>query len=284
MTLKKVTILDLQKKKRAKQPITMLTAYDYSSALLVDQAAIDVVLVGDSLGMVMMGLTSTVPVTMEEMLHHCRAVARGAPHAFLVGDMPFLSYQADIAEGVRNAGRFLKEGQMEAVKLEGGREVVPAIRAIVAAGIPVMGHIGLTPQSMSKLGGYRVQGTDAPSAERLLDEAMALAEAGCFSIVLEAVPAPVAAVVSRRCPVPTIGIGAGADCDGQVLVYHDMLGLFDRFTPRFVKQYANLRGIIAQALEEYRSDVLAGRFPEQEHTYAISESELRAFLDIVGEE
>jgi 3-methyl-2-oxobutanoate hydroxymethyltransferase len=284
MTLKKVTILDLQKKKRAKQPITMLTAYDYSSALLVDQAAIDVVLVGDSLGMVMMGLTSTVPVTMEEMLHHCRAVARGAPHAFLVGDMPFLSYQADIAEGVRNAGRFLKEGQMEAVKLEGGREVVPAIRAIVAAGIPVMGHIGLTPQSMSKLGGYRVQGTDAPSAERLLDEAMALAEAGCFSIVLEAVPAPVAAVVSRRCPVPTIGIGAGAGCDGQVLVYHDMLGLFDRFTPRFVKQYANLRGIIAQALEEYRSDVLAGRFPEQEHTYAISESELRAFLDIVGEE
>jgi 3-methyl-2-oxobutanoate hydroxymethyltransferase len=284
MTLKKVTILDLQKKKRAKQPITMLTAYDYSSALLVDQAAIDVVLVGDSLGMVMMGLTSTVPVTMEEMLHHCRAVARGAPHAFLVGDMPFLSYQADIAEAVRNAGRFLKEGQMEAVKLEGGREVVAAIRAIVAAGIPVMGHIGLTPQSMSKLGGYRVQGTDAPSAERLLDEAMALAEAGCFSIVLEAVPAPVAAVVSRRCPVPTIGIGAGAGCDGQVLVYHDMLGLFDRFTPRFVKQYANLRGIIAQALEEYRSDVLAGRFPEQEHTYAISESELRAFLDIVGEE
>jgi 3-methyl-2-oxobutanoate hydroxymethyltransferase len=284
MTLKKVTILDLQKKKRAEQPITMLTAYDYSSALLVDQAAIDVVLVGDSLGMVMMGLTSTVPVTMEEMLHHCRAVARGAPHSFLVGDMPFLSYQADIAEAVRNAGRFLKEGQMEAVKLEGGREVVAAIRAIVAAGIPVMGHIGLTPQSMSKLGGYRVQGTDAQSAERLLDEALALAEAGCFSIVLEAMPAPVAAVVSRRCPVPTIGIGAGAGCDGQVLVYHDMLGLFDRFTPRFVKQYTNLRGIIAQALEEYRSDVLAGRFPEQEHTYAISESELRAFLDIVGEE
>jgi 3-methyl-2-oxobutanoate hydroxymethyltransferase len=284
MTSEKVTILDLQKKKQAQQPITMLTAYDYSSALLVDQAAIDVILVGDSLGMVMMGLTTTVPVTMEEMLHHCRAVARGARHAFLVGDMPFLSYQADTAEAVRNAGRFLKEGNMEAVKLEGGREVVAATRAIVDAGIPVMGHIGLTPQSVSKLGGYRVQGADAESAGRLLDDALALADAGCFSIVLEAVPAPVAAVVSRRCPVPTIGIGAGAGCDGQVLVYHDMLGLFDRFTPRFVKQYANLRGIIAQAMEEYRSDVLSGRFPGQEHTYAIPESELRAFLDAAGEE
>jgi 3-methyl-2-oxobutanoate hydroxymethyltransferase len=283
MPLEKVSILDLQKKKQTGQPITMLTAYDYSSALLVDQAAIDVILVGDSLGMVMMGLTTTVPVTMEEMLHHCRAVARGAPHAFLVGDMPFLSYQADIGEAVRNAGRFLKEGNMEAVKLEGGHEVVPAIRAITAAGIPVMGHIGLTPQSVSKLGGYRVQGTDAASAERLLDEAVALAEAGCFSVVLEAVPAAVAAVVSRRCPVPTIGIGAGAGCDGQVLVYHDMLGLFDRFVPRFVKQYANLRAIIAEALESYRSDVLAGRFPGENHTYTIPESELRTFLDSVGE-
>lgn len=284
MALEKVTILDLHKKKRAGQPITMLTAYDYSSALLVDEAAVDVILVGDSLGMVMMGLTTTVPVTMEEMLHHCRAVARGAPHAFLVGDMPFLSYQADAAEAVRNAGRFLKEGNMEAVKLEGGREVAATIRAIVAAGIPVMGHIGLTPQSVSKLGGYRVQGADAKSARRLLDDALALADAGCFSIVLEAVPAAVAAVISRRCSAPTIGIGAGAGCDGQVLVYHDMLGLFERFTPRFVKQYANLRAVIGQALEEYRSDVLAGRFPEQEHTYAIPESELQTFLEAVGEE
>jgi 3-methyl-2-oxobutanoate hydroxymethyltransferase len=283
MNRKKITILDLQKKKNAGQPLTMLTAYDYSSAQLVDAAEIDMILVGDSLAMVMLGLSSTVPVTMEEMLHHCRPVARGAPHTFLVGDMPFLSYQADVAEAVRNAGRFLKEGNMDAVKLEGGREMAATVKAISDAGIPVQGHIGLTPQSVSKLGGFKVQGNTAASAKRLLDDALALEEAGIFSLVLEAVPAPIAAAITGRLTIPTIGIGAGAGCSGQVLVYHDLLGLFDRFTPKFVKQYANLKQVIGEALTAYREDVLAGRFPAEEHTYRIDEGELDEFLASIGE-
>ncbi|RMG90406.1 MAG: 3-methyl-2-oxobutanoate hydroxymethyltransferase [Chloroflexi bacterium] len=277
MNRKKITIQYLQNKKEKKQPITMLTAYDYSSAMLVDRAEIDMILVGDSLGMVMMGLDSTVPVTMDEMIHHCKAVARGAQYAFMVGDMPFMSYQADIAEAVRNAGRFLKEAGMDAVKLEGGSEVTDTVKAIVRAGIPVMGHIGLTPQSISKLGGYRVQGKTAESALRLLQDALALEAAGCFSIVLEAVPAPVATEISRHLRIPTIGIGAGAGCDGQVLVYHDLLGLFDRLSPRFVKQYANLSKIITEALTAYRQDVETGQFPAEEHTYPIDENELATF-------
>jgi 3-methyl-2-oxobutanoate hydroxymethyltransferase len=280
---RKITILDLMAKKEKQQPITMLTAYDYSSALLVDRAGIDVILVGDSLGMVVMGLPTTVPVTMTEMLHHCRAVARGAGHAFLVGDMPFMSYQADTAEAIRNAGRFLQEAGMEAVKLEGGREIAPTIRAIVDAGIPVMGHIGLTPQSVTKLGGYKAQGTTARAAKRLLEDALVLAEAGCFALVLEAVPSPVATAISQKCPVPTIGIGAGSGCDGQVLVYHDLLGLFDAFTPRFVKQYANLTAVIEQAVTDFREDVLHGRFPTAEHTYAMPDIELQTFLNEIGE-
>ncbi len=256
----------------------MLTAYDYSSALLVDEAGIDIILVGDSLGMVMMGLESTVPVTMEAMLHHCQAVGRGAKRAFLVGDMPFLSYQVDIPDAVRNAGRFLKEAGMDSVKLEGGREMADTVRAIVNAGIPVMGHLGLTPQSVSKLGGYRVQGRTAAAAQNLLQDAVALEEAGCYAIVLEAVPAPVAEAVSQRLSVPTIGIGAGLGCDGQVLVYHDMLGLFDRFRPKFVKEYANLRQIILAGLTEFREDVLARRFPGDEHTYSMNDEELQRFL------
>lgn len=279
MTRRKITILDLQKRKAEKQPITMLTAYDYSSALLVDAAGIDVILVGDSLGMVVMGLESTVPVTMEEMLHHCRAAARGATYAFLVGDMPFMSYQADEREAVRNAGRFLKEAGMDAVKLEGGREAAELVRRIVAAGIPVMGHIGLTPQSISQLGGYKVQGKSAGAARRLFDDALILEQAGCFSLVLEAVPAPVAAAISRHLSIPTIGIGAGADCDGQVLVYHDLLGLFDRFTPRFVKQYARLNEVVQEALEAFRDEVVQGQFPAEEHTYPMDEAELERFLD-----
>lgn len=281
---KKITLLDLAAKKRAGRPITMLTAYDYSSALLVDQAGIDMILVGDSLAMVMLGLQSTVPITMEEMLHHCRAVARGAKSAFLVGDMPFMSYQADRSEAVRNAGRFLKEGAMESIKLEGGREITTTIEAIIKAGIPVMGHIGLTPQSVSKLGGYRVQGKEAAGAKALLDDALALEQAGCYSIVLEAVPAPVAAVISQRLSIPTIGIGAGAGCDGQVLVYHDLLGLFDRFQPKFVKQYADIGQQISQALADFTAEVLDGHFPADEHTYPIDEAEYQAFLGMIGQE
>jgi 3-methyl-2-oxobutanoate hydroxymethyltransferase len=260
----------------------MLTAYDYSSALLVDQAGIDVILVGDSLAMVMLGLESTVPITMEEMLHHCRAVSRGAKFAHLVGDMPFMSYQADTAEAVRNAGRFLKEGYMDSVKLEGGGEIVPMVEAIIGAGIPVMGHIGLTPQSISKLGGYRVQGKTAGDAVRLLEDAQALEEAGCYSIVLEAVPEPVARTISERVKIPTIGIGAGRGCDGQVLVYHDLLGLFERFRPKFVKQYANLGQISLQAINEFAADVEEGRFPTSEHTYPIDEDEYQKFLEKIG--
>jgi 3-methyl-2-oxobutanoate hydroxymethyltransferase len=275
---RKVTILTVQKKKESRKPITMLTAYDYSSALLVDEAGIDMILVGDSLAMVMLGMDSTVSLTMEEMLHHCRAVARGAKHSFLVGDMPFMSYQADTAEAVRNAGRFLKEGSMEAVKLEGGEEMIETIAAIVRAGIPVMGHIGLTPQSISKLGGYRVQGKTAADATRLLKDALALEQAGCFSIVLEAIPAAVAAVITEKLHIPAIGIGAGADCDGQVLVYHDLLGLFDRFTPSFVRRYADGRQVILQALIDFSEEVTDGRFPAEEHTYPIDENELQAFM------
>jgi 3-methyl-2-oxobutanoate hydroxymethyltransferase len=275
---KKVTILTIQKKKETKKPLTMLTAYDYSSALLVDEAGLDMILVGDSLAMVMLGHESTVSLTMDEMLHHCRAVARGANKAFLIGDMPFMSYQADRAEAVRNAGRFLKEGQMEAVKLEGGHHIADTIRAIVKAGIPVMGHIGLTPQSVAQLGGYRVQGRTAVDAQRLLDDALALEQAGCFSIVLEAVPAPVAAAITERLSIPTIGIGAGAGCDGQVLVYHDILGLFNRFRPKFVRQYGDVHQVILQALKAFTRDVADGRFPAEEHTYPMDEDELQAFM------
>lgn len=278
---KKTTTHYLQLKKQRGQPITMLTAYDYSSALLVDQGGIDVILVGDSLAMVMLGMDSTVPITMEEMLHHCRAVSRGAKFAQLVGDMPFMSYQADRSEAVRNAGRFLKEGYMDSVKLEGGGEIVPIIEAIISAGIPVMGHIGLTPQSISKLGGYRVQGKTAPDAFRLLEDAQALEEAGCYSIVLEAVPEPVARTISERIQIPTIGIGAGRGCDGQVLVYHDFLGLFDRFTPKFVKQYANLGQVTLQAIREFAADVEESRFPSSEYTYPIDEDEYQKFLEML---
>lgn len=279
---KKVTILDLQQAKTEKRPLTMITAYDYSSALLVDRAGVDIILVGDSLGMVMLGYDSTVQVTMNDMLHHCRAVARGAQHAFLIGDMPFMSYQAEPAAAVRNAGRFLQEAGMDAVKLEGGAEMAPQISAIVRAGIPVMGHIGLTPQSASMLGGYRVQGKTAAAAQRLLADALALEKSGCFSLVLEAVPALVATEISRRLRIPTIGIGAGAGCHGQVLVYHDMLGLFDRWQPKFVKQYANLGEVIVTAVAAYRAEVEAGAFPTNAHTYGMPETETHAFLNAIN--
>jgi 3-methyl-2-oxobutanoate hydroxymethyltransferase len=274
----KVSILDLQQKKSAGQRITMLTAYDYPGAKLVDEAGVDLILVGDSLAMTVLGYPNTVSVTMDEMLHHCKAVARGATRAFLIGDMPFMSYQIDVREAVRNAGRFLKEANMDAVKLEGGREVVETVQAITQAGIPVMGHLGLTPQTATKLGGYKVQAKTAVAAQRLLEDALALQEAGCFAIVLEAVPAPIGETVTRKLQIPTIGIGAGSGCDGQVLVFHDVLGLFDSFVPKFVKQYASLRQPIIEAFQSYISEVQTGVFPAKAHSYTMTEEELSLFL------
>ncbi len=277
-TLPKVTTLSLQQKKARHEPIVMLTAYDYPTALAVDSTGVvDAILVGDSLGMAVLGYETTLPVTMEDMLHHCKAVARGARSALLIGDMPFLSYQISVEEAVRNAGRFLQEGGMEAVKLEGGRERLEAVRAIVAAGIPVMGHLGLTPQSVHLFGGFRAQGRSAAAARRLLEDALLLEEAGCFSLVLESIPARLATLISQRLTIPVIGIGAGAGCDGQVLVLHDMLGFFERFTPRFVKKYADLSAEIRRAVTAYASEVQARQFPAQEHTIDMSDEEWEAF-------
>ncbi len=256
----------------------MLTAYDYPTALAMDQAGLDAILVGDSLGMVVLGYPNTLPVTMEEMLHHCRAVVRGAKSALLIGDMPFMSYQISAEDAVRNAGRFLQEGGMDAVKLEGGRERLEAVRAIVGAGIPVMGHLGLTPQSVHQLGGFRPQGRTAAAAKRLLEDAILLEEAGCFSLVLESVPARLAELVTRRLQIPTIGIGAGLGCDGQVLVTHDLLGLFDRFTPKFVKKYADFHAEMKRAFHEFITDIEAKSFPAQEHSIEMPEEEWESLL------
>ena len=275
---KKVTTRALREKKERGEPISMLTAYDYPTALAMDIAGVDSILVGDSLGMVVLGYENTLPVTMEEMLHHCRAVSRGAKTALLVGDMPFMSYQISVEEAVRNAGRFLQQGGMDAVKLEGGRERIEAIRSIVGAGIPVMGHLGLTPQSVHQLGGFRAQGKTATSAKRLLEDAIFLQDAGCFSLVLESVPARLGAFVSQKLQIPTIGIGAGPGCDGQVLVTHDLLGLFDRFTPRFVKKYADLHGEMERAFGEYLREVQNRTFPAHEHTVELPNDEWEAFM------
>jgi 3-methyl-2-oxobutanoate hydroxymethyltransferase len=283
MAGQKVTILDLQEKKERGQPITMLAAYDYPTARLVDQAGIDIILVGDSVGMVLLGYEHTVPVTMGEMLHYCRAVARGAKRALLVGDMPFLSYQIDAKEAIRNAGRFLKESDMDVVKIEGGREIASTAKAIVDAGIPVMGHIGLTPQTISKLGGYRVQGRDVATARALIDDALAQEDAGVFSLLLEAIPSPVAKLITERLSIPTIGIGSGPNCDGQSLVIHDLAGLIERSLPKFVKQYVNVLPTIQQALETYREEVIAGAFPGPEHSYGMSTEALEALLKELGE-
>lgn len=278
---KKVTTLALRRKKQSGEAITMLTAYDYPTALSIDQSGVDVILVGDSLGMVVLGYANTLPVTMEDMLHHCRAVARGARAALLVGDMPFMSYQVSSQEAVRNAGRFLQEAGMDAVKLEGGSERADVVRAIVSTGIPVMGHIGLTPQSVNQLGGFRPQGMNLEDARRLLQDAVLLQQAGCFSLVLESVPARLAELISRRLEIPTIGIGAGAGCDGQVLVTHDVLGLFDRFTPRFVKKYADLHFEMARAFAAFKADVEARSFPAQEHSVEMPDE---VWNDLVAED
>jgi 3-methyl-2-oxobutanoate hydroxymethyltransferase len=266
---KKRTIQDIIMMKQNGEKISMLTAYDVSFAGLLDSSGIDVILVGDSLGMVLLGYESTIPVTMEEMLHHCRAVKKGVNRAILVGDMPFMSYQVSASEAITNAGRFLKEAGCDAVKLEGGTEVCDTVKAIVRAGIPVMGHIGLTPQTASQLGGYKVQGKDAESARRLLESARALEAAGAFSMVLECIPAQLSQVISEAIAIPTIGIGAGRFCDGQVLVTHDMVGMFEKFVPTFVKKYANLAPQIKEAVAAYHKEVKAGDFPDEEQSFSM---------------
>lgn len=263
-----LTPKDIQLKKDTREKITMLTAYDYSMAAAIDRAGVDMVLVGDSLGMVVLGYDSTVPVTMEEMLHHCRAVSRAVKKALVVGDMPFMSYHISPEKAVENAGRFLKEAGCHAVKLEGGTIMAPVIRHIVNAGIPVMGHVGLTPQTATALGGYKVQGQDLDSAKQLVADAEAVEEAGAFAMVMECVPSALATEVAGRISIPVIGIGAGPGCDGQVLVTNDMLGMFDRFRPRFVREYAQLAPLIESAISNFISDVKDASFPSDEESFA----------------
>lgn len=277
----KLTIPDIRARK-GETPLTMLTAYDYPSALLVDGAGVDLILVGDSLAMVVLGHPDTVSVTMAEMLHHTRAVSRAARRSVVVGDLPFGAYNVSLAQAVENANRFMKEGRADCVKLEGGGQMVETAAAIVRSGTPVMGHLGLTPQTAGSLGGFKVQGRSVAAAEALLADARALEAAGCFALVLEAVPAPLAKMVTERISIPTIGIGAGVDCDGQVLVLHDMVGLFDRFVPRFVQQYAQVGAAITEAVTRYKDDVMERRFPEEKHSFSMKAEELAALEEALG--
>jgi 3-methyl-2-oxobutanoate hydroxymethyltransferase len=278
MEKQKLSIPALSDMKRQGRKIKMITAYDYPTAVLVDGSPMDMILVGDSLGMVVLGYESTVPVTMEEMIHHTKAVMRGARKTFVVADLPFMSYHVSVEDALRNSGRLVKEGGADAVKLEGGSAMADSVRAIVRAGIPVMGHLGLTPQTATMLGGLRLQAKDASAARTLVADAKALEEAGAFAIVLEAIPSQLAALVTREVSVPTIGIGAGVECDGQVLVLHDMVGLFQRFTPKFVKRYADLGGAMADALSAYCQEVDGGQFPAAEHTFNMKQAELDRLL------
>ncbi len=280
----KLPLTDLAGMKERRQPIVMVTAYDAPSGRLADAAGVDVVLVGDSAAMTVLGHDSTVPATMDEMLVLTRAVTRGAYRPLVVADMPFGSFQVSDESALENAIRFVKEAQADAVKLEGAGPSLSRARAIVGAGIPVMGHIGLTPQSATALGGFKAQGRTAEKARRLVDDALALEQAGCFSLVLEAVPAPVAARITELLSIPTLGIGAGAACDGQVLVWHDLLGLYDGHSPRFVKRYADLAGEIQRALAAYAADVRERRFPEEQHTYSMPGEELAAFEEALLEQ
>jgi 3-methyl-2-oxobutanoate hydroxymethyltransferase len=279
----KTTVLTFRDRHREGRPLALVTAYDFPTARVADEAGVDGILVGDSLAMVVLGHPNTLSVTMDEMLHHARAVSRGASKALLIGDLPFLSYQADEAEAVRNAGRFLAEAGMDAVKLEGGKAFVSTVRAIVRAGIPVQGHIGLTPQRANALGGFRVQGKTAPEAQALVDDARALEDAGCFSIVLEAVPDRLAAHITAQVSVPTIGIGAGPGTSGQILVMHDLCGLTVGHSPKFVKRYADLGGDLRRAIGAYRADVEARTFPAAEHSYAMADEEWAAFRGAADE-
>ena len=268
----KTTVNTFKKAKENKEKITMLTAYDYSTAKLVDEAGVESILVGDSLGMVVLGYEDTLSVTMEDMIHHAAAVARGAKNAMVIADMPFMSYQTSVYDAVVNAGRLIKEGRAQAVKLEGGLEVCEQIKAIVNASIPVCAHIGLTPQSINAFGGFQVQGKGEEAAKRLIEEAKAVEEAGAFAVVLECVPEKLATLISEKISIPTIGIGAGAGCDGQVLVYQDMLGLYSDFVPKFVKQFKNLGQEMKDGFATYVKEVKEGTFPAKEHTFKIEDS------------
>ena len=265
----KFTTASFREAKERGEKITMITGYDYSTARIEDEAGVDAILVGDSLGMVMLGYDDTLRVTMEDMIHHSAAVARGAERAFVVTDMPFMSYQTSVYDAVVNAGRLIKEGRASAVKLEGGVKIKEHIRAITDASIPVMGHIGMTPQSVNEFGGFKVQGKNIAAAHRLIEDAKAVEEAGAFAVVLECVPAELAAHITKMLTIPTIGIGAGADCDGQVLVYQDMLGIYSDFVPKFVKRFENVGELMKKGFEEYIDEVKNGSFPEVKHTYGI---------------
>ena len=268
----KKSVLTFRNAKQKNERLTLLTAYDYSTAKLIDASGIDSVLVGDSLGMVMLGYEDTLSVTMEDMIHHTKAVARGVKDALVVSDLPFMSYQTSVYDAVVNAGRLIKEGRAQAVKLEGGLEVCPQIKAIVEASIPVMAHLGLTPQSVNAFGGFKVQGKDEEAARSLIEQAKAVEAAGAFAVVLECIPAKLAELITKSISIPTIGIGAGNGCDGQVLVYQDMLGLYSDFTPKFVKRYAEIGPQMENAIEDYISEVKSGAFPAAEHTFALSDA------------
>jgi len=270
----RTTVIQVREMKEKGEKITMLTAYDYATARIIDRVGIPLILVGDSLGMVVLGYESTVPVTLEDMLHHARAVVRGTEQALVVGDMPFMTYHLSTEQALKNAARFIQEAGTQAVKLEGGVTVADKVKRLVECGIPVMGHIGLTPQSVHQLGGHRVQGRSPEAAVRLLEDALALEAAGAFAIVLESVPAPLAALITRKVKVPTIGIGAGPDCDGQVQVINDLLGLFTDFVPRHAKQYARLADAMTSAITQYYEEVKSGRFPTREHSFSMDESVL----------
>jgi 3-methyl-2-oxobutanoate hydroxymethyltransferase len=271
----KMSLPQLFEMKRQGRKITMVTAYDYPTGVLVDRAGMDIVLVGDSLGMTILGYSSTLPVTMEDMVKHTRGVTTGCKYAFVLGDMPYMSYQCSTSEAVANAGRLMAEGGCDGVKLEGGVTMAPAVAAITAAGVPVMGHLGLTPQSMSMLGGFKVQGKGAAGAKRLVEDARAIEEAGAFAILLECVPTKVAGLITRRTSVPVISIGAGPECDGQLLIFHDMFGLYPNFTPKFAKQYANVGEVIVSGLSQYCEEVRAGAFPEKQHCFSIPDDEFK---------
>ncbi len=278
---KKITIQDIKQAKKDNRKLTMVTAYDYPFGLMADEAGVDIVLVGDSLGMVVMGLDGTVEVTMEHMIHHIKAVVRGCKNALVVGDMPFMSYNTSIRDAIINSGRLMKEGGCDVIKLEGGVDFAPTVEAIVKAGIPVQGHIGLTPQTASALGGFKMQGKDAQAAKRIVDDARALEDAGVFSMILEAVPAPLGKIIAEAVSIPVIGIGAGSQVDGQVLVTHDMIGLFDKFIPKFVKQYTKIRPIIIDAMKAYKEEVTNEAFPAQEHSFTMSDKALEELKKMV---
>lgn len=267
----KKTVSTLQQAKENGQKITMLTAYDYSTAKLMDEAGIDMILIGDSLGNVILGYEDTISVTMEDMIHHGAAVSRGVKETMVVVDMPFMSYQISVEEAVTNAGRLMKEGRANAVKLEGGKSVCPQIKAITQAGIPVVAHLGLTPQSINALGGYKVQGKSEDAAKKLLEDALAVQEAGAFALVLECVPTKLASLITKKLTIPTIGIGAGNECDGQVLVYQDMLGMFSDYVPKFVKQFAQVGEIMKKAFSDYKEEVASGAFPAEKNSYKIDD-------------